>query len=420
MKDVSVGVSKENPDGYKRQLALLFLAVFIDLLGFGIIIPIIPFYLEKLQPENVAITLGWLVASYSIAQFIFSPIFGKLSDRVGRRPVILFGLIGSAIAFAVFGFATSIFVIFISRIMAGVFTAATLPTARAYIADSAPEEKKTQSFALIGIAFGLGFSIGPALGGVLSTLDIFGLTPHAIPSYFAAILSLLNFIGAIIWLPESLTKALRDFPSKARRNLIGSIKYTFSLPNVGIIIISFLAMNFVFSGFEAMFPFFANNVSGGAIREKEIGYIFGIIGVFMIIVQGGLLRPLSKRYDDITLIRIGLALLAIGFFFLPFANSFWTISIAALPMSAGVAIISPAVSAGIAKRTPAEYQGEVMGANSGLNSLTRIFGPLIAGFLFEFNIFWNLIMGFVVVSLALISNYKVYDSSQEIISNNDN
>lgn len=402
-----MSINQPSEGSNKRSLALLFLAVFIDLLGFGIIIPIIPFFLKSLG--GTATDLGWLLASYSIAQFLLAPLWGRLSDKVGRRPIILIGLLGSTIAFTLFGFATTMLGLFIARIAAGGFTAATLPTARAYIADSTTDENRTNAFALIGVAFGLGFAFGPAIGGLLSHVSIASLSTNAVIAIFAGVLTFLNFIFAVFMLPESPKRVVAQQRSSEGVPLISSIQYAFSLRNVGVLITAFLGVNLIFSGFEAMFPLFANLIDA-SIHEAEVGYIFGIIGVVMIIVQGGLIRPLSKRYSDITLMKLGLTALLIGFVALPFVISFWTIVLAAIPVSIGMAIISPSSNAAISSRVPDEHQGEVMGAYSGMNALTRIFGPLIAGFLFDYSIESNFILAFVVVSLSLLLLYSFFES----------
>ncbi|MDH5400948.1 MAG: MFS transporter [Candidatus Heimdallarchaeota archaeon] len=382
---------------YKKPLILLLLAVFVDLVGFGILIPILPFFLVFLGGDEL--TLSWLLAIYSLAQFIAAPLWGKLSDKIGRRPVILVGLIGSSVSFTVFGLAQSMFLLFFARFLAGIFTGASLPTARAYIADIVPKERRAVTYGMMGAAFGLGFTLGPVIGSVLSSLTIGDLSSYAIPSFGAAILTFLNFIGAVIWLPEP--SIARNGGIESRKSLIDTLKTVVQYDYVGLLISTYAMIILIFSGFEAMFPLFSN-AADPTIDETSMGYVFGVIGVVIVIVQGGVIKPAVAKYGEIVVIKVGIVFLIVGFFVFPFTNSIATIILAAVPLAIGAGLTNPALTSEISKRVPSEIQGSAMGLNSGISALMRVLGMLIAGFMYKINYVLHFRFGIILLCITLL------------------
>lgn len=397
------------PEGSDRKaLFILLLAVFIDLLGFGIIIPILPFFTTDYL-GGTELILAWLLAIYSLTQFIFAPLWGKLSDNVGRRPIILIGLFGSSISFLVFGLSTNLEMLFISRAMAGFFTGASLPTARAYIADTTPPEERAAGFGLIGAAFGLGFTLGPVIGSILANFSFWGISSIVLPSFAAAVLTLFNFIGAVFWLPESRSKVsfTETSPQSSLFN-ISEIRSLLNINKVGLLIITFASLNLVFSGFESMFPLYAESVDPN-VDEKTIGYVFGVIGVVIVIVQGGLIRPIVAKYGEINTIRIGLLFVAVGFALYPLTNTYWHLIIGAIPLAIGVGISNPSLNSELSNRVPDDKQGTIMGLNSGLSSLMRVIGTLIAGLFYTWNYTSHFIFGAIVLIIIFILNLSEYE-----------
>ncbi len=401
-----------------RALFSLFLAIFIDLLGFGIIIPILPFLvLEDLKstPEQ----LGYILAIYSLVQFIFSPLWGRISDKIGRRPVLLIGIFGSSISFFLFGISVQLWELYLARGLAGFFTAASLPTARAYIADISTGEKRTVRMALIGVAFGLGFTLGPVIGGLLSPFTVPGFTQYkyAAPSFFAVGLSLVNFLLGYFDLPETLgakrimvSKEL--YPTSSERNTVFSrYKKIVSYEQIILIMLLFFSSTLFFSEFESMFTPFVITIDN-TVTPQTIGFLFGFVGVIVIIVQGGLIRVIVKRLTDEKTVQFGLALTMLGFAILAFSNSILTISIGLVPLAIGQALLTPALSSLIADRLPENDLGEGLGLNSGLGSLGRVLGPIFGAYLFTVDnrlpftmgiIFFGLLLGVAYLQLRPLS-----------------
>ncbi|MFV2015157.1 MAG: MFS transporter, partial [Candidatus Heimdallarchaeota archaeon] len=277
---LSSGNNKEkNP-----TFGILFLAIFIDLLGFGIIIPLLPFMVNLFNADDFGgegIAYAWILAVYSLAQFAVAPFWGRLSDRIGRRPVILIGLLGSSISFGYFAFTETFYSILFSRALAGFFTAASLPAARAYIADITPRKDRAKKFGLLGAAFGLGFTFGPVIGGLLAKISIANLATHAEPGFFAAGMSLVNFMLAYRNLPESLTDEIKLMNQSVKsKSQFHVLREAFSIEGIAVLIIVFAITTFIFSGFEAIFSLFLIFLDSD-LDEKDIGLIFGMLGIIV-------------------------------------------------------------------------------------------------------------------------------------------
>lgn len=407
-----------------RSLSQLFLAVFLDLFGFGIIIPILPFLFVDLGLKYGAwfedykgLLYGGIIAVYSFMQFLMSPIWGRLSDKHGRRPIILIGVLGSSIGFAIFGLANDLIILFLARIVAGFFTAATLTTANAYIADVTPPAKRGGAYGLIMSAFGLGFALGPGIGGYMANLEIWGFSGHIIPSMLAALLSLINFVGAYFFVKESLTAEMKSNISKDRSLFsISDIsklkKYPGSLTFVGL----FALVTFGFSNWIASFSINAPTIDP-SIGEAELGIYFTFTGLVLFLSQPLIVKPFNNKYGEKPLIIAGAILGLIGFLTLPLATTFFEMFITNTPLILGIAFLNPSITAVISKTVPPNMQGEIMGINQGMAALTRVIGPLIAGGLLTVNIFYPYYVGaafFLLILVLLIMKVRFPDEEDII------
>ncbi|MBI2951463.1 MFS transporter, partial [bacterium] len=266
-------------------LVVLFLTVFIDLLGFGIVLPLLPYYAESFGAGPLTVTL--LSSSYSLMQFLFAPVWGRLSDRVGRRPILVLSLAGSALSYLLFGLAGSLAALFATRLLAGV-CAANISTAQAYIADVTTPETRAKGMGMIGAAFGLGFIFGPAAGGALSRYG------YAVPAFFAGGLSLLALALALFRLPESLRRQ-GDPPGGAARGGfdLGRLWAALVHPGMGLLLLIFFCSVFAFANLEATFALFVERAARFGYTARETGYLFAYMGVLMSLMQGGLVGRLA-------------------------------------------------------------------------------------------------------------------------------
>lgn len=348
----------------KAQLGIIFLTVFIDLIGFGIVIPILPIYAQHFGANEMVI--GLLLGTYSLMQFIFSPILGKISDRVGRRPVLLVSLLATSVGFAIMGFAPSILWLFVGRIIPGI-SGGNITTAQAYIADITKPEERSHAMGLIGAAFGLGFTLGPAIGGLLSHYSI------AAPFLFASGLALFNAILAFIRLPESLSAEHRVSPEE-RAPISQVFKHGWHLPalmgSYFFSIAGFAIMTTIFALFtEARFGF----------NSEKIGEVFAFIGFIGIIVQGGLLRQLLKRQSEKSLAVTGAILLVVGMALLPGVTGLASLMAVAAVIGIGNSLTTPTLNGLASRSAERSWQGRVIGLMQSSGSLARCIGPFIAG-----------------------------------------
>jgi DHA1 family tetracycline resistance protein-like MFS transporter len=363
----------------KKQAALgfIFITLFIDVIGWGIIIPVMPTLIEQLIHGNVsqAATYGGLLnASYAVMQLLFAPVLGNLSDRYGRRPVLLISLFGFSMDYIFQALSTTIVWLFIGRVIAGI-TGSSFTTASAYIADISNEENRAKNFGLIGAAFGLGFIVGPVIGGLL------GQYGPRVPFYAAAVLCLLNWLYGYFILPESLDKQHRRPFDWKRANPVGSFKlferYTSLGPLVTALTLIYIAAHAVQSNwnFYTMYKFSWN--------EKLIGISLGVIGVLVALVQGWLIRYINPRLGNEKSVYVGLGLYAIGMLMFGFANQSWMMFAFCVPYCLG-GIAGPALQSIISRQVLPNEQGELQGALTSLMSATSIIGPLIMTNLFSF------------------------------------
>jgi multidrug resistance protein len=350
-------------------LIIVFVTVFIDLLGFGIIIPLLPFYAETFGAT--AFTVGLLSTSFSLMQFIFAPIWGRVSDRVGRRPIILLGLLGSCLSYLGFGMAGTLPALFAARIFAGI-AGANIPTAQAVVADLTTPENRAKGMGMVGAAFGLGFIFGPAIGGFLSRYG------YAVPALFASGLSLVNFVAAWFLLPETLKPEHRAIERVGRMDALRSALARPHLPL--LLVIGFLVVA-AFSGYESTFALFAERVYG--FHASSIGYIFAFVGIILVIVQGFLVGKVVKKIGEHHIVPASLAIVAVGLLMIPATRSVAALLVASGVMAVGMGFNNPSLMSLVSRHSAAEDQGGVMGLTQSLNSLARIVGPMWGGFAFD-------------------------------------
>ena len=373
----------------KSPLIIIFFTVFIDLVGFGIVLPLLPFYAQTFGAT--ALLVGLLSTSFSLMQFLFAPLWGRLSDRVGRRPIILLGLLGSSVSYLVFGLANSLLVLFLSRILAGI-AGANISTAQAYIADSTPPEGRAKGMGLIGAAYGLGFIFGPAIGGTLSQ---FG---YGVPAFFASGLALCNCLAAYFLLPESLNSQSQTFTSRRGLSLAG-ICGGLRHPELGIFLGCFFISTFAFANLESTFALMTQRKFG--LDARHNGYLFAYIGVLITIMQGVLIGRLVKKFGERKLVVIGLFSMIFGLGLLPFSPSLRYLLLVLVFLTFGSGVTNPSITSLISQITGAEDQGGILGVTQSLASLARILGPAWGGFTFDrFGFQYPYITGGIFMALA--------------------
>ena len=358
----------------RRALALLFLTMFTVMVGFGVIMPILPYYAENMGAT--ATMLGLLFAVYSIIQFFFSPIWGQLSDRIGRKPPLLAGLLGFSLSFLLFGLATELWMLYAARILGGLLSAATLPAVMAYVADTTDEEHRGGGMGVMGAAMGLGVTFGPVIGGFLGEFS------PTLPFYFAAALALGVSVVMFFLLPESLTPEARS-QARVRSRPDAGIRTVFSTlrgPLGFIMVLAFLA-SFASANLEATFALFTE--VGLGFGAGELGVIFGVMGITMALTQGLLVGPTIRRWGEPRMIQIGLIASAAGFILLLFTFDLTSVLVVMVVMGVGNAAMRPAITSLVSKRTPSSEQGNMMGVVNSYNSLGRIFGPIAGGVIFD-------------------------------------
>ena len=352
-----------------RALIPVLLVVFLDLLGFGIVIPLLTFYSEDFGATPLQVTL--LMAVYSLAQFAFAPLWGALSDRVGRRPVLMASIAATVVCLSGFAAANTLWMLFLFRTLHGA-CAANISTAQAAVADLTPPEKRAAGMGLIGAAFGVGFSLGPFIGGELS---IYG---YAAPIWVAAGLSAVNLVVAYFMLPET-----RQPESTTRPRPLSPAAFlkVARHPVVGLCVVLTFVLTMSFAIMESSFTLFAEHVRG--LGPVEVGRMFAIAGVVMIVVQGGMIRPLVKRFGEAKLVPIGIALLAIGLALLPFAPPFVPLVTVFVLIAIGQGISGPSLHSMISRGATEAEQGFVLGTNQSMSALARGVGPTAAGLLYS-------------------------------------
>lgn len=354
-------------------LGLLFLAVLVDLIGFGIVLPVLPFYAANAGAEGLE--TGLLYATYSLVQLVMAPLWGRISDRVGRRPVIILGLLGSALAYTIFARADSLAMLFLSRIVGGI-GGSTIPVAQAYIADVTPPRRRAGGLGLIGAAFGLGFVIGPALGGIL-----YGLSPGspAAPGYTAAALCLANALAALVWLPESRRPGSSGGTS--RFNLGAAVAEAARSRQIQFILAGYLCITMAFATLQPTLSLLASERF--AMGTRQAGYLFALLGIVSVIVQGGLVRQLVPRFGERRLLRVSGVPFCLGLLLVGVATTAPALVAGLVLIGLGYGGSIPSVLALLSRSTDPERQGAVLGLGQSVGSLARVLGPTMAGALFD-------------------------------------
>lgn len=361
----------------KAAIGFIFITLMIDITGLGLIIPVMPKLIEELMGGTISQAAaygGWLTFTFAIMQFLFSPVLGGLSDQYGRRPVLLMALFGFALDYLFLSFAPSLAWLFIGRALAGI-AGSSITTATAYIADISTRENRAQNFGMIGAAFGLGFIVGPVIGGLLGSLG------PRVPFMVAAALTFINFLYGYFILPESLKPENRRPFNWSRANPIGSLKQLGKYPALGGLIISFILIYLAAHAVQSNWSFFTIEKFGWS--EKMIGISLGVVGILVATVQGGLIRYINPKLGNEKSVYTGLLLYSAGLFLFAFASQSWMMFVFLIPYCLG-GIAGPAIQSIMSSSVPANEQGELQGALTGLVSLTSIAGPPMMTGLFAY------------------------------------
>jgi MFS family permease len=359
----------------RKAIAFIFITVVLDFLGAGILVPIIPFLVRQFNQD--ALTVGLLGLSFYAAQFIAAPALGVLSDRYGRRLVLLISVIGTGLADLVFGFANALWLLFAARLFDGI-TGGNIAVAQAYIADVSSPKERAKNFALIGAAFGIGFVIGPALGGWLSQISL------KAPALVAGSLSLLTAVLGFFILPESLPveRRLRGAIAIKEINPLRQIREALQRPTLRRFLLANFAQNLAFSALQTNFALFTFVRFG--LGPQQNGGIFAYIGIISVLMQGLITRRLVQRFDEQRLTIVGLACMAVGYAAVALAASMWMLYLAITLLSVGNGIAIPTLTGTISKQASLSQQGAILGATQAISSLALIVGPVWAGFAFDY------------------------------------
>lgn len=359
----------------KAALGFIFLTLLIDVTGLGIIIPVLPKLIEQLIHGNISVAArygGWLTFAYAFMQFLFSPVLGNLSDKFGRRPILLFSLFGFGVDYIFLSFAPTIGWLFVGRIIAGI-TGASFTTATAYIADISLPQDRAKNFGLVGAAFGLGFIIGPVIGGLL------GQYGARVPFIAAAVLTFINFLYGYFVLPESLSAENRRSFDWKRANPFGALKHLKKYPAVSALAVSFFLTYMAGQAVQSVWAYFG--IERFSWSEKMIGISLGVVGLLVGLVQGVLIRYINPKLGNTKSIYAGFAMYAAGLILFAFATQGWMMFVFLIPYCLG-GIAGPALQSIITGHVPSNEQGELQGALTSLISATSIISPPIMTNLF--------------------------------------
>lgn len=355
----------------RKSRLVVFLIVFVDLLGFGIMIPMLPFYARSFGAS--AFEVGLLMFSYSAVQVFMAPVWGYLSDIYGRRPILLLTIFGQSFAFLIAGLAPTYFVLLASRSLAGIF-AGNISTASAFMADLTPPEERAKGMGLIGAAFGLGFVFGPAIGGLLIPIG------YEWPSLVAAMISFLNFLWAF-WVLEEASRAREEREKNRRKFSLKDVSLIFHRPTILVPILLFFLLTFSFTQVEICLGLFV--FDRFYFSERQAGLLLGGVGFIMALVQGLGIGPLVRRWGESRLIFIGEILLAISVFVLGLSGRESFLYLALLGMAVGYSITNPCLNAVASKASSSSEQGRVLGLYQSFGGLARVLGPLLAGWAYD-------------------------------------
>ncbi len=353
-------------------LSFILITIFVDVLGYSMIIPLLPFFVQKFGAG--AAVAGTLASLYAFLQLFSGPVLGSLSDRYGRKPILLLCLFGTAISYALFGFAAALWAIFLAVLLDGL-TGNNLTTCYAYIADITTNDERARGMSLAGAAFGLGVMAGPALGGLLSG---YGLQ---VPAFFGAGLAFANTLYGFFLLPESLAPEKRS-AHPISFNAFTQLRGFFSIASIRPILLALFTLNLAFSGLQTNFPLFSNARFGWDARQN--GFFFAFVGMLAVLVQGFLYRRIQPKYGERRLAMIGLALMSVGMAGIAFTPLAWSLFPLVALAGLGSSTSIPSLSGLASPRTSESQQGLLMGALQSLHGLTNIIGPIMAGLAFEY------------------------------------
>jgi MFS transporter, DHA1 family, tetracycline resistance protein len=364
----------------KTPLLIIFLIVFVDLLGFGIVIPILPSYAQRGFAAS-DFTVGLLVASFSFMQLLFTPLWGRLSDRIGRKPVLMIGLANTVIGYVMFGLAGSLTMLFAARMLAGI-GGANISAAQAYIADVTPIHERAKGMGLIGAAFGLGFVFGPVIGGLLSAYG------YAVPGLAAAGLSFTALLLTITILPEP-KRAEADGPRISTAFSWKNLATVLGRPKIMVLLLLFFLVTFAYANIYATFPILATRDFG--YSDHQIGFLFGFIGIIGALTQGGLIRLFAGRISERVLFLVGAGLTMVGLTLLPLAHhavvpeAMHTVVLHTILtiLAFGSGLVTPIALSMLSQRADPREQGGILGVNQSLGALGRTLGPVWGSFIFQ-------------------------------------
>ncbi|NNF28542.1 MAG: MFS transporter [Gemmatimonadetes bacterium] len=376
------------PDPRPQRLTALFFAVLLDLIGFGIILPLLPFFASDMGASGFEV--GLLVMVYSAIQLVMAPTWGRLSDRLGRRPILIIGLVGSAASYALFATADSLLVLFVSRIVGG-FGGSTIPVAQAYIADVTPPSKRAGSMGLIGAAFGLGFVIGPALGGILSTIS------YTTAGYAAAGICLLNAGLALAVLPES--RRSEAPPTTPRFDLPEALRQAADSKQVRRILVVYLFLTMAFSALQPTLSLLAD--ARFAMDARQAGYLFALLGLVSVVMQGMLVRRLVPRVGERALLRASAFPFAAGLLLVGLSASTAGLLAGLVLLGLGYGGAIPSVLGLLSRSADPDRQGAALGLGQSVGSSARVLGPLMAGGLFDLRVSLPYVVAAGLVALGL-------------------
>ncbi|NOX18609.1 MAG: MFS transporter [Chlorobi bacterium] len=355
------------------SISVIFVTVFIDLMGFGLLIPILPTFAGK-QLHVSDFQIGIIIASFSFMQFLFNPVIGRLSDKFGRRKIILTTSVFTVSSYLIFSFSTSFYMLLISRIIAGI-GGSNIGAAQAYIADVTDKKSRSKGMGVIGAAFGLGFVFGPLLGGLISKIS------YEAVGFSAAAFSFSAFLFAYFFLPESLKE---KNVGKMNYRLVdfNAVLKVLRTPKLGFVVFLFFIIVFSIANIYGTFAILGFKIFH--FSDPQIAYLYSIIGIVGAFVQGGFLRVLVKRFMDRRLIITGTVLMGIGLAALPYGTSFGNVALITIVISIGSGILQPILLSKVSKLTAESDQGTVLGINQSLASFARVLGPFWGGFAFEY------------------------------------
>lgn len=363
-----------------RHLLIIFAVVLVNMLAFGIVIPLLPYLADRTGASEFQI--GLLVASYPLAQLFGAPLLGRLSDRYGRKPILLLSILGTAFGFVVLALANSLPLLFLSRIIDGL-TGGNINVAQAYIADVTDHTERGKAMGLIGAAFGLGFVIGPVTGGLLSGIS------YSAPAWTGAAISVVNLAVVTLFLPESLTAEARARLVALKRKVfdLAVVRHAITHRRVGPILTIRAVTGVSFALFETMFALWALAALG--FSPGQTGMFLGYIGALSVIVQAGLIGRLTKRFTDDTLLLASVSLTGVSLLAWAFVPNILLLVLVVPPLALGLAVSQTVMTSALSKAVDADEVGGVLGAQTSIMSLTRVVAPILGGFLLEHATVWS-------------------------------